>query len=183
MNIPDDKQLVASLRKDNQEAFKHLFNLYHKRVYAFAHNILPSAADAEEIVQNVFLSLWNQRKNLLISGSLSSYIFGIARHFIYRQIQNKLRHEAFTEFFLEQNKDFEFITEEQVLFKELSDIMSDAIKKLPERRREIFILSRMEGLSYKEIAQKLEITENTVDTQIRHALDFLRIQISGYQSD
>lgn len=181
MNVPDEKELVAFLQKDDKEAFEKLFYLFHKQVYAFACNILPTADDAEEIVQNVFLAIWNQRRTLQISGSFLSYLFGITRHLVCGLIQQRIQHEAFVEYFLEHNKNYDFITEDEVLFRELSDLIGKAIQELPERRREIFILSRIEGLNYEEITKRLGITENTVDTQIRHALDYLRLRISSYR--
>jgi RNA polymerase sigma-70 factor (ECF subfamily) len=181
MNISDEKVLIEMLQKDNREAFEQVFHLYHKRVFAFAYGVLHSSEDAEEIVQNVFLSVWNQRKTLLITTSFIAYIYGIARHMVSRFIRHKLQHEAFIEYFLEQNREYDFITEDEIFYNELTEFITKAIAEIPERRREIFLLSRQEGLSYREIAEKLGITENTVDTQIRHALDYLRTRILLYR--
>lgn len=170
-------QIVRQLANDDHKTFKNLYELYHKYLYAFALNLLPSGADAEEIVQNVFLAVWNQRKNLNIHSSFISYLYGIARHMIYDFIQHKINHEAFVKYYLENNSEYNFITEEEVLFNELKLRFETLIIEIPERRREIFLLSRIEKLSYKEIALKLSISENTVDTQIRHALGFLRSQL------
>ncbi|MCE5331179.1 MAG: RNA polymerase sigma-70 factor [Bacteroidales bacterium] len=172
--------LIARIAKDDTRAFEILFHLYHKRIYAFAQNLLNSADDAEEIVQNVFLALWNQRKNLNISGSFTSYIFAIARNMVYEHIRQKINKQAFSEYYLEHNVEYSFITEEEVAYNELEGKIKQYIDLLPERRREIFILSRIEKMSYKEIAQKLNITENTVDTQIRNALNTLRRQLTEY---
>lgn len=174
MNFQDDRELLILLQKDDTIAFEKLFRLYHKRVYAFALHLLPSTSNAEDIVQNVFMAVWNQRKTLQISTSFITYLFGIARHMVYDFIQRKIHHEAFVEYSLENNKEYSFITDDEVIFHELEERLKKHISELPERRREIFLLSRMEGLSYKEISAKLGISENTVDTQIRHALNYLR---------
>lgn len=179
-NVDNIKELMLRISADDEKAFDTLFYLYNKRVYYFAFRLLNSSVDAEEIVQNVFLALWNQRKTLNISDTVTSYLFGIARYQIYEQIRQKLNHEAYTEYFLEQNKEYSFITEDEVVCNELENKVQYYLQQLPERRREIFMLSRMEKLSYKEIAQKLGISENTVDTQIRHALNFLRRQLSEF---
>lgn len=171
---PDDNSLLSRMQMDDPGAFEKLYNFYHKRVYCFALQIMPSAADAEEIVQNVFIAVWNQRKSIRISGGFLSYLFGIARHQVCDMIQKKIRHKAFIEYCLEMNHNFDFITEETVLCNELSEIIKELLLELPVRRREIFTLSRMEGLSYLKIAEKLGITENTVDTQIRLALNHIR---------
>ena len=94
-------------------------------------------------------------------------------------IRQRIHHEAFVNYFLEQNQEYAFITEEEVAYRELSALLQQAIQELPERRREIFKLSRMESLSYKEISSKLGISENTIDTQIRHALAYLRDRIKS----
>jgi RNA polymerase sigma-70 factor, ECF subfamily len=182
MKSQDENDLISKIQKDDPEAFENLYHLYHKRVFAFASRIMPSNRDAEEIVQNVFMAVWYQRKTIRISTSFSSYLFGITRHMVYDLIQQKIRHEAFVEYFLEQNKEYDINTEDDVLFHELSEEVQRLMLDLPQRRREIFILSRMEGLSYQEISKKLGISENTVDTQIRHALRYLRDKISSYKN-
>jgi RNA polymerase sigma-70 factor (ECF subfamily) len=170
-------KLIKRIANDDPAAFELLFLQYHKRVYSFAISLVPSHQDAEEIVQNVFIAIWDQRKRLSISASFISYLFGIARHMAYEFIKKKIQHEAFVEYFLEHNQEYAFITEEEVLFRELEELLQRLIQDLPERRREIFVLSKFDGLSYKEISVKLGISENTVDTQIRHALAFLRNKI------
>jgi RNA polymerase sigma-70 factor (ECF subfamily) len=162
------------LQKDDTIAFEKLFRLYHKRVFAFALHLLPSSSQAEDIVQNVFMAVWNQRKTIQLTTSFVTYLFGITRHMVYDFIQRKIQQEAFVEYSLENNSEYGFITEEEVIFHELEEQLNKHIGELPERRREIFRLSRIDGLSYKEISEKLGISENTVDTQIRHALSYLR---------
>lgn len=179
-NLEKINNLIALISDDDTDAFETIFNLYHSRVYAFAQSLLNSSQDAEEIVQNVFLALWNQRKNLNISGSFTSYIFSIARHMVYEHIRQKINKEAFSEYYLEHNVEYSFITEEEVAYNELESKIQQCIDLLPERRREIFVLSRIEKLTYKEIAERLNISENTVDTQIRHALNSLRHQLTEY---
>lgn len=172
--------LILRIIEDDTAAFESLFHLYHKRIYSFAQGLLNSSFDAEEVVQNVFMALWNQRKTLNISGSFTSYIFAISRNIIYEHIRQKINKEAFSEYYLEHNVEYSFITEEEVAYHELEGKIQQCIDLLPERRREIFVLSRIEKMSYKEIAEKLSISENTVDTQIRHALNTLRRQLTEY---
>jgi RNA polymerase sigma-70 factor, ECF subfamily len=173
-------ELILGIQKDDSASFESLYHLYHKRVYAFALSLLNSASDAEEIVQNVFLAIWMQRKSLNISSSFTSYLFSIVRYKVYDFIHQKINHEAYVKFTLEHNDEYSFVTDDAISFSELEKSFHKAIEQLPERRREIFVLSRIEKLSYKEISERLGITENTVDTQIRHALNFLRLQLGDY---
>jgi RNA polymerase sigma-70 factor (ECF subfamily) len=173
-------QLILGIQKDDSVSFEALYNLYHKRVYAFALSLLNSTSNAEEIVQNVFLAIWVQRKSLNISSSFTSYLFSIVRYKVYDFIHQKINYEAFVKYSIEHNAEYSFVTDDAVSFNELEKRFQQAIKQLPRRRREIFILNRIEKLSYKEISERLDISENTVDTQIRHSLDFLRLQLGDY---
>jgi RNA polymerase sigma-70 factor (ECF subfamily) len=177
MNLPDDSELLNLLQKDDPKAFETLFRMYHKRIYGFALHLLNSSSQAEDIVQNVFMAIWNQRKTLQISTSFITYLFGITRHMVCEYIQRKINHEAFVEFSLENNTEYSFITEDEILYNELQEQLKKYIEELPVRRREIFLLHRLNGFSYKEIANKLNISENTVDTQIRHSLNYLKAKI------
>lgn len=176
-NSESTEKILHRLSEDDSAAFEELFRLYHKQVYLFAFQLVPSSYEAEEIVQKVFIAIWDQRKKLQINTSFLSYLFGIARHFTYRFIQQKINHEAFSEYYLYGNKEYDFITEDEISYNELAEKYKQLLNELPERRREIFLLSRDEGLSYKAIAEKLGISENTVDTQIRLALGFLRTHL------
>jgi len=180
--IDPDKinRLILGIQKDDSESFESLYDIYHKQVYSFALSLLNSTSDAEEIVQNVFLALWIQRNSLNISTSFASYLFSIVRYKVYDFIHHKINHEAYVKYTFDHNNEYSFVTEDEISFRELEKSFGDAIQKLPERRREIFILSRIDKLSYKEISEKLGISENTVDTQIRHALNFLRQQLGDY---
>jgi RNA polymerase sigma-70 factor, ECF subfamily len=177
MDFFEEQEWLKKLQRDDYNAFELIYNSYHRRIYSFANKLLPSSTDVEEIVQNVFLTLWNQRKNIRITSSLIAYLYGIARHMIYQVIQQKINYDSFVAYYLENNQEYSFITEEEFLYKELENKVKRLIKELPERRRQIFLLSREEGLTYKQIALKLEISENTVDTQIRNALSFLRTHL------
>jgi RNA polymerase sigma-70 factor (ECF subfamily) len=128
----------------------------------------------------VFLAIWVQRKSLNISSSFTSYLFSIVRYKVYDFIHQKINYEAFVKYSIEHNAEYSFVTDDAVSFNELEKRFQQAIKQLPRRRREIFILNRIEKLSYKEISERLDISENTVDTQIRHSLDFLRLQLGDY---
>jgi len=172
--------LILGIQNDDAESFESLYNIYHKQVYTFAFSLLNSTSDAEEIVQNVFLALWLQRKKLNISTSFTSYLFSIVRYKVYDFIHQKINREAYSKYTFDHINDYSFVTEDEISYRELEKSFQNAIQKLPERRREIFIMSRIDKLTYKEISGKLGISENTVDTQIRNALNFLRLQLGDY---
>lgn len=181
MAIPegtDDERLLELIRRGDKKAFELLYRLYHKRVYAYALKLLPLPEDAEEIVQNVFVAVWNQRASIELESSFNAYIFGIARHLVYRFIRRKITHEAYSAYVLYNTNEYAFVTEDEIAYRELELLYNQLIDQLPERRREIFLLSRKANLSYKEISNRLNISENTVDTQIRLALDFIKTRLA-----
>ncbi|NJK96710.1 MAG: sigma-70 family RNA polymerase sigma factor [Bacteroidales bacterium] len=86
----DEDKLLDLIKKGSSKSFEVLYQRYHKRIYTYALRLLPSSYHAEEIVQNVFIAVWNQRTSLNFTTTFSSYIFGITRHMVYRQIRQKL---------------------------------------------------------------------------------------------
>jgi RNA polymerase sigma-70 factor (ECF subfamily) len=176
----DDTALVIQLRKGNHQAFEQIFNIYHQRIYNFCLRLLPDIDKAEEIVQQVFVALWDQKHKLDESKLLAPYLFSIARYMVYQEFRYAVYRKAAFREIAGGEAGFREITRDEVLFKELSDIIQKLIEQLPPRRKEIFRLSRDSGLSYKEIAIRLDITENTVDTQIRRAIDYLQKEYEMY---
>lgn len=174
MNIRNDFKILTELKADSTKAFDLLFKEYHYRVFKFAEKLLKSTFEAEEVVQEVFIAVWENRYKIDPSREFSSYLFGIAKNLIYNINRKKVYHYHYLSQLENQSPDSIKSTEEQVDFSEASAFFLEKMEQLPTRRKEIFYLSRNENLSYKQIADKLNISENTVDTQIRNVLNFLR---------
>jgi len=137
--------------------------------------MVPSQIDPEEIVQEVFVRLWIKKDSINPDKDFQSYLFSIAKHLILDHIKSGVNRRLY---FVEEQFQKDLIDEDN---NEINTISQDAeetlhklIQQLPDRRKEIFKLSRFEGLSYKQIAVRLNITENTVDSQLRNALAFIR---------
>ena len=171
------KKLIQGLNKSDVCAFNELFFNYYDKVFNFCQKFLFREADAEEITQEVFIVVWQNRKNIKCTTSFTSYLFGIAKNKIYNLYRSTVYAESYINYILLSDTEFDYVTEKDVLFNELNKIYEDLIQQLPERRRKIFILSRKEGYTYRDIAQELNISENTVDIQIRKALSFLKDNI------
>lgn len=169
-----EKELIGKLKKDDPFAFEVLFYKYRNKVKGFAFKMIPSQVDPEEVVQEVFVKLWLKRKTLDPEKDFQAFLFSIAKNFILDYLKSALNRKIyFTGEYFQQD----LMSEEPgeaVLPEDAEDWLHKFIEQIPERRREIFCLSRFEGLSYKQIAEHLHISENTVDSQIRHALAFLR---------
>ncbi|MCE5347342.1 MAG: RNA polymerase sigma-70 factor [Bacteroidales bacterium] len=174
MSLSDDRTLVLDLREGSAYAFSKIYTLYHKRIYNFCLHLIQSSDEAKEIVQKVFIALWEQRLKVDENQSLASYLYSIARYMVYQEFRQQVFKKAACDYFLLGSNDLNESTNDNVLYNELLSFLESEIEVLPERQREIFKLNRFSGLTYRQIAAKLNITENTVDTQIRRALDFLR---------
>ena len=173
----EERTLIQLLNQSNVKAFDSLFFHYHKRIYNFCLKFISSKAEVEEIVQVVFIAIWENRKRIDSEKLFSAYIFSIARHHVFNAIKKMTYQQAYLEQLNNSGANFDFNTEETVYFHELEGVLEKLINQLPSRRKEIFILSRQQGLTYAQIAKKLDISENTVDTQVRKALDFIRPEL------
>jgi RNA polymerase sigma-70 factor (ECF subfamily) len=169
-----DKKSTTRLRLDDGVAFERLYHKYNRKLYNFAFKMLHSRVESEGIVQDTFIKLWENRKKLDDSLSVSGYLFKIAQNKIYNLFRSRINDMYYREYLKEYAHKLETTLEEKIDQNDLFILFEQLIDKLPDRRKEIFLLSRNEGLTYKQIAVKLGISENTVDTQIRKALDFFR---------
>jgi RNA polymerase sigma-70 factor, ECF subfamily len=170
----DEKTLILALQKGNIPAFESIFSLYHKHIYNFCLHLHQSSDEAQEIVQKVFVALWEQRARVDENKPIASYLYTIARYQIYQEFRQQVYKKAALDYFVYNSIDANESTKDEILFNELLTFLESLIERLPLRQREIFKLSRYKGLTYKQIAEQLNITENTVDTQIRRALEFIR---------
>ena len=169
-NIQD---LLIRLKASDQAAFSDIFMRYHQQVYLFCCKSL-SKEDAEEIVQNVYMTVWENRHKIDPQYSFSSYLFSIAKHQVYNAIRSKVIQKAFVEKYLQQIETVEIIQEYDDSIELLQAKVKKIIDNFPDRQREIFKMSRTYQMTYREIAEKLGISENTVDTTIRRSLAVLR---------
>lgn len=173
-----DYELVTKLQKGDLEAFDQIFNKYGDRLFGFALKYLKSKEDTEGLVQDVFLKIWENRANLKKESSLKSYLFTIAYHnmcqlFRKRQIQTKFKEEIGFGESLSVN------LVDQLEYKSTLEQIDKLIDKLPEKQKMIFIQSRKEGKSTREIAEEMNLAPGTVDNQISATIKYLRKNLSG----
>lgn len=168
----DESLLVRNLSKGNILAFNSLYRKYSSRLYTFSLAYLRSRDDAEEIVQEVFTVIWEKRRSLNPELSFKSFLFTIAFNLIRKHFRAR---KYLSEYFSKtQFEETDQQTTEKVIFNSLSQRVYSLADKLSGRRRDIFIKSRMEGLSIKEISDSLEISHKTVENQLSDALKFMR---------
>ncbi len=173
-----DKELVEKLRKGDLEAFDAVFEKYSNRLFGFALKYLRSKEVAEGLVQDVFLKIWENRNTLKKDSSLKSYLFTIAYHnickfFRKKQLQEKLEEK------ISLVSDISVDPEEQIDYQSTLEQIEKLIEKLPPKQKTIFLKSRKEGKSTREIAEEMHLAPGTVDNHISAALKFLRKHVSG----
>lgn len=173
---------IREIKNDKKEGFEALYRFYYPKLSQFAFRYVKSKAVAEDVVHNVFHNVWKNRNGLKENGKLQGYLYTAVRNESLKHL-NKHKRDAFAELddlsFLESR---EINPEEKINGKEFEEAVKEAVGKLPERRRHIFLLSREDRLTYREISEVLEISVKTVETQISRSLKHLRKELAHFIS-
>ena len=177
--IPGDIDLVERLQKGDVEAFDLIYERYSGKLYSFGLKYLRSKDEAEELVQSVFLKLWENYKILKKESSFKSYLFTIA----YNDMCNLFRKRNYLQKFISdklyENSQSSSETENSIDYRSVLEQVQEIIDKLPDRQRTIFMKSRNEGKSSKEIATELGLSPGTIDNYISESLKFIRSQLQN----
>jgi len=171
----DEKSLLSSIASGDQKAFTKLVDLYWNKVYSHALAYAKSSPRAQEITQDVFLKVWNKREALVEILDFKNYLFILGRNQIISSLRKKL--VEFTGTDPVETPEETLLPDQQLEYKEAYETIMEAIEKLPPVRRNVFKMSRLEGLSYEEIAERLNISKNTVKEHIVLGLNFLRTYV------
>jgi len=173
-----DEELILLIQQDDNLAFEALYDRYWKKLYYQAARKTNSLEDAQEIVQNIFASLWLRRHQLRIESNLASYLAVAVKYKVFKHLAQQYKQEAFRH---EADwVDFDNSTEDWLQFEELRVRLDQLVSELPEKCQLIFKLSREEGLTYKQIAENLNISVKTVETQLSRALKKIRTGIQRF---
>ena len=175
----EEVNLIKSLKKGDLKAFDALYRKYSKKVLFFTLGYLHRNEDAEDLVQEVFMTIWRKHKEIDTSRSFNSYLFTIAYNSIKKYFRNKVIERKHLNLFLEDFTGETNNTSSKIDFNELTDKVEKIVNTFPERRKEIFQLSRESHLSNQEIADKLNITKKTVENHITTSLKTLREQLGS----
>lgn len=175
--LSTDSELIEKLRKGDVEAFDLVYKRYAGKLYAFSFKYLKSKEEAEELVQSVFLKVWENQKKLNKDSSFKSYLFTIA----YNEICNLFRRRKYQQSYIDKtiigNLESSGETEDQIEFQFVLEQIAQIIDKLPEKQKAIFLKSRQDGKSTKEIAEEFGLSRGTVDNYISESLKFIRTNL------
>lgn len=177
--IYKDETLLLMMSRDDQEAFTLLYRRYWEDLFVTAAKVLRGKEEAADVVQDVFLSLWNRRHELNIEGSLAAYLQTSARYKAIHYIEKNITRRDY----LVQLSDVAVNTlsptaEIQLHLKEVQQVIHDTVSKMPPKMQEVYRLSRQEHLSHKEIADKMGISVETVKKHIQHALQQIKTALT-----
>jgi len=175
----DDNELVQLLQRGNVVAFDSLFEVYSQKLFGFALKYFKNESDAEELVQEVFVKVWENRQTLKSELSFKSYLFTIALNQIRKHFNKKATSLRYLESLQNDPEFMENLTIQEDDYELTLHQINLIIEQMPPRRREIFTKSKMEGKSSKEIATELNISAGTVDNQVSEALRFIRTRLKS----
>jgi RNA polymerase sigma-70 factor (family 1) len=175
--FPADSELVARLQKGDVEAFDLIYEKYSGKLYAFGLKYLRSTAESEELVQSVFLKLWENYKKLDKELSFKSYLFTIAYNDICKLFRKRNYLQEFISETLYENSQSSSETEDDIDYQSVLERLQQIVEKLPERQKTIILKSRMEDKSTKEIAREVGLSPGTVDNYISESLKFIRSRL------
>jgi RNA polymerase sigma-70 factor (ECF subfamily) len=175
----NDIDLAHQIKFGKKEAYQELFERYAPKIYNFSLTYLKNKADAEELVQDVFLKIWEKREILDAAKNIKAYIFKIAVNTIYDFIRRKNIENAFNEFAKANFNPSDNSTWDTVIYEDMQSSVNELISKMPDQQRRVFNLSRKKGLSNDEIAEKMELSKRTVENQLYRAIGFLKEQLKN----
>ena len=173
----NEHDLIHKLQQGDSCAFAEIYELYAPRLTAFASSKLASLEEAKDVIHDVFVYLWEQRTSIAITKDLGALLFTITRNRIIDHIRKNSSHEAYA-LQLKQLSVLYHGPDQLLEAKDVQELIAVAVAEMPKRVREIYQLSREEHLSIPEIANKLQLSEQTVKNQLSTALNLLRKSVA-----
>ena len=175
----NDMELLHLLKGSDEAAFNEIYNRFQGLLYVYACRIVKEAHEAEDIVQEVFIYLWDKRASLVCENSLAAWLYSAVRYKFF----DRLDHQKVRTGYLQSLQKFidqeDYCTDHYIRERELTNLIEKGIAALPSKMQEIFALSRKEDLTHKEIAIQLNLTEKTAKNQVHNALKILRTRIGS----
>ncbi len=169
-----DDKILLQFKAGDVEAFRKIYDTFCDQLYRFAFSYLKDSFESQEIVQDVFLKIWEKRAELDVQKSLKSYLYRITVNKVFNELKHRIVRQKYEQTTLLSGTASEETPETTLQFMELSERVEKLLNELPAQQRNIFILSRWKGLSNAEIAGQLNLSVRTVENQIYRASRFLK---------
>jgi len=172
-----DIELVYLISEDNHEAYREIYNRYAGVLYLHARRKLNDREEARDLIQELFISLWNNRNTLTLHSHLSAYLYRAIRYKIINILSRKKLEMTYMDAMMGAYTCEPTMTDHQLRENELKRLIEKEVNGLPPKMRKIFHMSRQLNFSHREIAEKLDLSEATVKKQVNNALKVLRIKL------
>jgi RNA polymerase sigma-70 factor (ECF subfamily) len=182
--VNSEREDIEQLREGSSKAFKHLFDQYSGKLYHFMMRLTSGNTYlAEEMVQRTFIKVWDTRHAIDPNRSFISYVCTIAKNMLINEYEHQSVQSIYEKYVLAHHPASEYSTEQTLDYRLLNEYIDYLTEQLPPARRRVFILSRREMMSNKEIAGQLHIAESTVQTQLSKALSFIKERLYKHFPD
>lgn len=176
---PNEQQLIERLRNGSASAFEQIFRQYWRPLYGIAKSKLNSHDDAEEVLQAIFSSLWEQRERLFIT-NLHAYLHTSVKNRVINVIRSRITQENYWDHYRKFIPEIQNTTENIIAYDDLNEVLEAAVSRLPEKSRKVFKLSRLEGRSNSEIANLLKVSEKAIEYHLTKSLRQIRLHIKDF---
>lgn len=169
-----EPQLLQRAAEGSREAYAMLYKHYLPKLYKYLYDITRSKEDSEEILQDVFLKLWEKKEDLGDIKTLSGYLFGIARNKLMNRYDHQKVQRKAIDYFAQHKEEIRSTTEDLYIYRQYNEVVQRAINALPPKRRQVFEMSTQQELSHDEIARELKISKSMVKKQLYAANNYVK---------
>jgi RNA polymerase sigma-70 factor, ECF subfamily len=177
---PEEAEILERIRNGDMKAFEAIFRAYYQSLCLFSLRYLKRSDLAEEIVQDIFVTIWDKREGLQLETSLKSYLYRSVHNNSLKYLQHQKVVDKHARHLIDRKEQYYNEPINNLQVAEVTKLLEDAYAAMSQKTREIFALSRDEGLKYSEIAEKLEISIKTVEAHMGNALKILRENLKEY---
>jgi RNA polymerase sigma-70 factor (family 1) len=178
----DEKDLLERVAAGDETAFRKVFHQYWDNIYGVALMLTKSEAMAEDMVQEIFVKIWQKKDRLPGVVNFTNYLFIIARNHIISELRRLSTHAPFQEELIRYFRDSALSPEQELLKKESEELIQQAIERLPGQQQAVYLLGRDQGLSHEQIAERLGISKNTVRNHMARALQSIRAFLQDHSA-
>jgi len=172
----NERQLIQDLKNGSQQAFDKIYQIYAKRLFSFCLQYVKIREDAEEILQDVFIQLWNGRDNIRHQDTLQSLLFIMAKHHLINAYRKRVNAPQYVDY-VEYTSIFSTHDSCRIEYEDFVRKFEKALSEIPPTQREVIILSRLKGFSNQEIALQLSLSMQTVKNQLSLGLKALKLKL------
>lgn len=172
-----DGKVIERFRMGDVQAFRMIYDAHNKPLYHFAYSYLKDSFEAEEIIQDVFLKVWEKRNEIDEEKSFTSYLYRITVNKVFNELKHRVVKKKYELYALKLDPESDYTPESSIQYNELNTKIENLLSQLHEQQRRIFVMSRWKGLSNAEIAQDLSLSVRTVENQIYRASKFIKFHL------